>query len=226
MMPRIIVVEDEPLVRELYVRTLASSGLDAAGAPDAETCRSMLRAAPADLVMLDLGLPGTDGMTFARELRRKGDIGLVIVSRRQAAEDRVEALGLGCDDFLVKPVHLGELCARVQAVLRRRRPRHSLAFGSVLLDSDARTVEAAGVPVDLTRGEFILLEALARAGGRVLGREQLSSAVSRNPEESELRTVDALVRRIRRKLEVHGVEGAISTVPGEGYRIGLPVRDR
>lgn len=222
---RIVVVEDEALVRALYVRTLADAGFSAVGAADAPACRAVLAEAPVDLVMLDLGLPGLDGMSFARELRgQRGDLGLMIVSRRQAPEDRIEALDLGCDDYLVKPVHLGELCARVQAVARRRRPRRRIRFGPVTLDIDARTVQAGEESLHLTRGEFTILALLGEAGGRIVGREQLCGPVSRSAEESDLRTVDALIRRIRRKLEPY-VDDAIVTAPGLGYRLGVPLLD-
>lgn len=91
---RIVIVEDEPLVRTLFLRTLAAAGFDVAGAADAVACRAILRKGPADLVMLDLGLPGVDGLTLARELRSQGDIGLIVVSREHAPEQRVAALGV------------------------------------------------------------------------------------------------------------------------------------
>lgn len=220
---RIIVVEDEPLVRELYVRSLAAAGFDATGVVEASACRIALTEARADLVMLDLGLPGLDGMSFARELhQQRPDLGLLIVSRRASAEVRIEALELGCDDYLVKPVHLGELCARAHAVARRRAPRRRLRFGPVTLDIDARTVLVATEPVHLTRGEFTILALLAEADGRIVTRERLSEAVSRGDGESDLRSVDALVRRIRRKLEPF-VDDVVATAPGLGYRMGLPI---
>lgn len=225
MSARIIVVEDEPLIRELYVRTLETAGFDVVGAADAAACSAVLRQAAADLVMLDLGLPGLDGMSFARELRRTSDVGVIVVSRRHLPEDRIAALELGCDDYLVKPVHLGELCARVQAVLRRRVTKRRMRFGTIVLDLDARSVELDGHAVDLTRGEFTILEILAKAGGNIVGRERLSGSVSRSPAEVDLRTVDSLVRRIRRKLESRSAANVIVTVSGLGYRLGVPIED-
>ena len=229
MTVRVIVVEDEPLVRALFERTLAQAGFAVSGAGDACTCRALLRdGPPVDLVTLDLGLPDLDGLQFARELRAAGDVGLMVISREQTPESRVAALDLGCDDYMVKPVHLGELCARAQAVIRRRRApqRRRVGFGGLVLDAAARTVEARGGQcIALTRGEFSILALLAAAEGRVVGREQLLAPVSRNAEEADLRTVDALIRRIRRKLEAHARGDIIVTAPGIGYRLGVPIED-
>lgn len=220
-----MVVEDEPLVRELYLRTLSDAGFAVAGACDAAACRSIMKTQPVHLILLDLGLPGLDGMSFARELRAADrELGLLIVSRRDRAEDRVEALELGCDDYLVKPAHLGELSARAVALARRRAMRARLRFGPVLLDLDARTVEVAGQFVRLSRGEFTLLALLGEAGGRIVARGRLAEAVSRSGDDGDLRTVDALVRRIRRKLEP-SVDNPIETAPGFGYRLGYPVEN-
>lgn len=223
MTARIIVVEDETLLRDLYVGTFAAAGYEAAGAGDAAACRTLLTSQRPDLIVLDLGLPDLDGLKLAAELRRLGDTGLMVVSRRQAPEDRIAALELGCDDFLVKPVHLGELVARAQAILRRRPSRRRLRFAGLTLDQDARTLTAGDEPVELTRGEFTVLAMLAHAQGAVVDREALCGPVSRNAEESDLRTVDALVRRIRRKVEAVTDVAVIATAPGLGYRLAVPV---
>lgn len=219
----IIVVEDEALLRELYTGTLAAAGHRVRGAGDAASCRELLRTTCPDLIVLDLGLPDLDGLELAAELRAVGDAGLMVVSRRQTPEDRIAALELGCDDFLVKPVHLGELAARAQAILRRRAGRSVLRFGGLTLDQAARTLSADGRPIDLTRGEFTMIALLARARGAVVDRETLCGPVSRNAEESDLRTVDALIRRIRRKLEQVTDATIIATVPGVGYRLAVTV---
>ncbi len=225
MSARVIVVEDEAMTRELYVRTLRGAGHEVEGAGDAAACRALLAQRPADLIMLDLGLPGEDGLSLARELRRTESLGLIVVSRRHTPEDRVGALELGCDDYLVKPVHLGEFCARAAAVIRRRGRRLRLRFGAALLDLQARTLEVDGRAIPLTRGEFSVLQLLASAGGAVMARETLLEPVSRSPEDSDPRTVDALVRRIRRKLEPHISGEVIVTAPGLGYRLGLAVHE-
>lgn len=219
---RVIVIEDEPALRELYARTLKQAGYEVRSAAGAEACRSLLRDETADLLLLDIGLPGVDGLTFAREFADVPDIGLVIVSRRDAPADRIAALELGCDDYLTKPVHLGELVARVMAVLRRRAPRRKLGLGPFRIDMEAHAISTAAGEIPLTRGEFAILALLVAAKGKVVAREALFERVSRRPDEGDLRTVDILVSRIRRK--VAGIEGGdrlIVTAPGFGYRTGL-----
>jgi two-component system torCAD operon response regulator TorR len=219
---RLIVVEDEPPLRDLYVRTLEQAGYDVRGAGGAEVCRRLLREEGADCLLLDIGLPELDGLSFAREFSDVPDMGLIIVSRRDTAEDRIAALELGCDDYLTKPVHLGELCARVLAVLRRRSPRRKLALGPFKVDTEAHALASDGGEIPLTRGEFAILGLLIAAGGKVVAREALFERISRRPDEGDLRTVDILVSRIRRKVrDVAGGERLIVTAPGFGYRTGL-----
>lgn len=216
-------------MRELYARALSQAGYDVRTAEDAETCRALLRQAAADMLLLDIGLPGLDGLSFAAEFTEIRDMGLIIVSRRDSHLDRIAALELGCDDYLTKPVHLGELAARVQAVLRRRAPRRQLALGPFRLDLEAYALSAGGAEIPLTRGEFAILALLVAAGGKVVTREALFDRVSRRPEEGDLRTIDALISRIRRKVDaVPGAEGAerlIVTAPGFGYRVGLDIME-
>lgn len=220
---RVIVVEDDPLVRALFARTLRGDGFAVEEAGDAAECRRCLDTRPADLVILDLGLPDEHGLTLARELRDAGDVGLIVVSRSGEPEQRVAALALGCDDYMVKPAHLGELCARAQAVIRRRAPRQRVRLDVLTLDTAARTLTHGEQPVVLTRGEFTILGLLAGARGSVVTRDDLAAAVSRSADEVDPRTVDALVRRIRRKLEPVTEREIVATVRGLGYRIGVPI---
>lgn len=220
----VLVVEDDDLLRDIYGKALCEAGYSVRTAADAFAAQALLDEAPADLLLLDVGLPGLDGLSFARQLRRTGDMGLVIASQRDSADDRIAALELGCDDYMVKPLHLGELAARVQAVLRRRSPRRRLALGPLTLDLDANAAIAGGRELDFTRGEFCVLTLLAAADGKIVTRETLCRRVSRNPGDGDLRTVDALVSRIRKKLDgVPGAERLIATAPGFGYRLGVPV---
>lgn len=219
---RLIVVEDEAPLRELYARALEQAGYQVRTAGGAAACRRLLREEPADCLLLDIGLPDLDGLSLAREFSDVPDLGLIIVSRRDAAEDRITALELGCDDYITKPVHLGELCARVLAVLRRRSPRRRLALGPFRVDAEAHSLTAEGTEIPLTRGEFAILALLIAADGKVVAREALFERISRKPDEGDLRTVDILVSRIRRKLAgVEGGERLIVTAPGFGYRTGL-----
>lgn len=220
---RVIVVEDDALVRALFSRTLRAEGFDVVEAEDAAACRRHLGEHPAELVVLDLGLPDENGMTLARDLREGGDVGLIVVSRRQEPEQRIMALEIGCDDFMTKPAHLGELCARAHAVIRRRAPRQRVRLDVLTLDTVARTLTFGEQPLGLTRGEFTILGLLVEARGGVVGRDELAAAVSRSAADVDPRTVDALVRRIRRKLEEVTAREIVATVPGVGYRLAVPI---
>jgi len=221
---RIVVVEDEPLTRATLVSFLTRQGHEVRPASCVESCRAALRQARADVVLLDLGLPGEDGLSYARELRETGECGVIIVSERGEMATRVSALNDGADDYLTKPVHLEELAARVGSVARRRAVVDGtrLRLGPVLLDVGRRRVETERGEVALTRGEFDLLHKLAEAGGKIVSREALSDAVARG--EGDLRSVDALVSRLRRKLPTPSEGQLIVTAPGFGYRLGVPVR--
>lgn len=215
-------VEDEPLTRATLVAFLEREGHAVRPASCVAACRAALRDKAADVVLLDIGLPGEDGLSYARELRSAGATGVIIVSERGEIETRIAALDDGADDYLTKPVHLEELAARVRSVARRRAPQGArLSFGPVVLDQAARSAVAAGVPAALTRGEFDLLWALAVAEGKIVSREALSEVVSRG--EGDLRSVDALVSRLRRKLASADEDGLIVTAPGFGYRLRPPV---
>ncbi len=205
---------------------LAEAGFEIAEAAHAAGCRAVLASRPVDVVVLDLGLPDLDGIDLAAELRAQGDIGLVVVTRRSAPGSRIEALDLGADDYLVKPVHFGELAARIRSVMRRRAAptRSKVRLGDWDVDLEARTVCGAGVDAGLTRGEFDILACLIAAGGAIVSREALLAAISRRPEEADLRSVDVLVSRIRRKLQPRGERELVITAPGFGYQIGPTTR--
>jgi DNA-binding response OmpR family regulator len=223
-MVRIVVVEDEPLTRRALELGLSREGFEVEGAADAAACRAILGRRVVDAVVLDLGLPDADGMALAGEIRARGGLGLLVVTRRGEPESRIEALNLGADDYLVKPVHMGELAARVRSVLRRRWPegRHRRRLGAWLVDLDARTAVADDGQAELTRGEFDLLAVLIEAEGRVVSREALVKVISRTPEDADPRSVDVLVSRLRRKLaKGAGPEGVIVTAPGIGYRLAV-----
>jgi DNA-binding response OmpR family regulator len=219
---RVIVVEDEDLVRRAISSALRDEGFAVSQAADAYACRAALQQQGAEAVVLDLGLPGVSGLDLARELRSLSDIALIVVSRRSEPEARIEALDLGADDFLVKPVHTGELAARLRSVLRRRSVAHGrrIRLGRWSVDLDARDARAGEASAGLTRGEFEILARLIEARGKIVSRDELLRAISRNPAESDVRSVDALVSRLRRKLG-DGPEGPtlIVTAPGFGYRL-------
>jgi DNA-binding response OmpR family regulator len=225
-MIRVAIVEDESITRRSIALALRAEGFEVFEAADAFAARSLLRSQEVDVVLLDLGLPGLDGLEFAAQLRgADSDAGLIVVTRRAAPEARIEALDLGADDYLVKPVHFGELAARVRSVARRRRPRNGTRkrVGRWTVDPEARTVTDGTESAPLTRGEFDILQRLIEAGTKIVSREDLLSVMSRKPDESDLRSVDALVSRLRRKLE--GEDKLIVTAPGFGYRLSAAVED-
>jgi two-component system torCAD operon response regulator TorR len=225
---RVVVVEDEVLTRRAIALALRQEGFSVSEAADAVTCRAVLETVRADVIILDLGLPGVDGLTLARELRAAGDAGLIVATREASHEARIQALDTGADDYLVKPIHYGELAARIRSVMRRRGllqdGRKRLAGWTV--DLKARTVMAAGpageLDAGLTRGEFDVLARLIEADGKIVGRELLVQGVSRKPEDADLRSVDVLVSRLRRKLAGAADELLIATAPGFGYRLTRP----
>jgi DNA-binding response OmpR family regulator len=219
---RIVVVEDERLTRAAMVDALRQAGFEVRAAADACACRAALNAEPADLIVLDLGLPGQDGLSYARELRAAGDVAVLVVTARPAADVEISVLDEGADGFLMKPVEPQALAAHVRALLRRRRQAYAarLHFGAWVLDLERRLLlSETGEVEPLTRGEFNLLALLAQAEGRIVSRELLSEAVNRGDRtdaQRDVRSVDALVSRLRRKL---GSADLIGTATGFGYRL-------
>ncbi|HEX2593217.1 MAG TPA: response regulator transcription factor [Rhizomicrobium sp.] len=227
-MIRVAIVEDEGITRRTIALALRNEGFEVFEAADVFAARSLFRSQPVDVMLLDLGLPGHDGMQFAAEFRQQYDAGLIVVTRRSAPEARIEALDLGADDYVLKPVHFGELAARVRSVLRRRQPLRlqRKSVGGWTVDFSARTATRDGEKASLTKGEFDMLSRLMEAGTKIVSREDLLSVVSRRPQESDLRSVDALISRIRRKLEdTDGDARLIVTAPGFGYRLSVAPQD-
>ena len=224
---RVLVVEDEPLTRRALSLALAAADLVVAEAPDAAACRAILREQSIDVVVLDLGLPDEDGIALAADLRRQGGVGLIVVTRRASPDSRIEALDVGADDYLVKPVHFGELAARIRSVMRRRKApaRQTLRIGRWIVDLDARSVLDGAATAGLTRGEFDILARLIAADGGIVSREDLLTTISRRPHDADLRSVDVLVSRIRRKLGPTGENDPILTVPGFGYQLNSVSRE-
>ena len=224
---RVLVVEDEPLTRRALTLALAAAGFEVAEAGDAAACRAILRERPTDVVVLDLGLPDQDGIDLAADMRKQGDVGLIVVTRRASPDSRIEALDVGADDYLVKPVHFGELAARIRSVMRRRKApgRQTLRIGRWIVDLDARSVLDGAATAGLTRGEFDILARLIAANGGIVSREELLTTISRRPHDADLRSVDVLVSRIRRKLSRACDNDPITTAPGFGYQLNALSRE-
>jgi DNA-binding response OmpR family regulator len=220
---RVLVVDDEPKIVEVVGDYLRSAGFSVITAADGEGAIALARARSPDLVLLDLGLPGLDGLDVARDLRRASPVPIIMLTARGAETDRVLGLELGADDYLVKPFSPRELLARVRAVLRRaeglQTERERFMVGNVAVDTSRREVAVDDRAVDLTATEFDLLVELARHPGRVLTRAQLLDAIQGVMVESYERTVDAHIKNIRRKLEPDPHRPRyVLTVHGVGYR--------
>ncbi len=222
-MKTVLVVEDEPKIAELARDYLEHAGFAVLTASDGNTAVETARNESPDLMILDLGLPGMDGLDVTREIRRNSDLPIVMLTARDDELDKLLGLELGADDYLTKPFSPRELVARVKAVLRRAErpvtPTDIVRAGEVTLDVARMRVDAAGRAVDLTPTEFQLLEALARQPGRIFTRSQLLDAIHGVAFESYERAIDTHVKNLRRKLEPDPRSPRyVLTVYGVGYR--------
>lgn len=223
-MKLILVVEDDAKIARLVRDYLQHAGFQVLVAGDGDAALANARRSRPDLVVLDLGLPGRDGLDVARTLRRTSEVPIVMLTARGDETDRVVGLELGADDYVVKPFGPKELVARVRAVLRRTETARAggpevLRVADVEVDLARMRVSVGGRPVELTPTEFQLLAALAREPGRVFTRAQLLDAVHGVAFESYERAVDAHVKNIRKKLEpAPGRPRYLLTVHGVGYR--------
>jgi DNA-binding response OmpR family regulator len=217
-MPTVLVVDDEPLVRDVVARYLRRDGYDTVEAGDGDTARALIEDDPPELVVLDLMLPGTDGLALCRWIRARGDLPVIMLTARGEEADRIVGLDLGADDYVTKPFSPRELVARVRTVLRRATPAETLperlAHGELELDAAAREVRRDGARLRLTAKEFDLLWFLAAHPGRVFSREQLMRRVWGYEAAVDTGTVTVHVRRLRTKVG----EDRLETVWGVGYR--------
>ncbi|MBF8290981.1 MAG: Response regulator transcription factor [Chloroflexi bacterium] len=230
-MPTILVVDDEPKIVDLARDYLVHAGFMVVTAGDGMTALDLVAERAPDLVVLDLGLPGIDGLEVTRRLRHRGNVPIVMLTARDEELDKVLGLELGADDYLTKPFSPRELVARVRSVLRRAEPRPTASAGDdpgrdgllkaadVVIDEGRMRVEVGGRAVELTPTEFQLLVALARRPGQIRTRSQLLDAVHGVAFESYERAIDTHVKNLRRKLEPEPrVPRYILTVHGVGYR--------
>ena len=220
----ILVVDDEPRIVELARDYLEHAGFRVITAADGPTALASARRDRPDLVVLDLGLPGLDGLDVTRELRRDGSIPIVMVTARDDELDKLLGLELGADDYLTKPFSPRELVARVKAVLRRTDrptdPSDVMRVGELQLDVPRMRTELAGRSIDLTPTEFTLLATLARQPGRIFTRSQLLDALHGVAFESYERAIDSHIKNLRRKLEPDPRQPRyVLTVYGVGYRL-------
>ncbi len=223
-MARILVVDDEQIVREVVVRYLERDGHSTLEAPDGAEARELLKRESPDLVVLDVMLPGTDGLELCRWIRGRSDLPVILLTARGEESDRIVGLELGADDYVTKPFSPRELAVRVRTVLRRSRPGEPsderLTFGDIEIDAGTRDVRRAGRALRLTAKEFDLLWFLARHPSRVFSRDQLMSSVWGYEAAFDTGTVTVHIRRLREKIE-HDPSNPrhLQTVWGVGYRL-------
>lgn len=213
----LLLVEDDNLIGSGLVRALEREGHAVTWLRDGGRARAIVAERSFDLIVLDLGLPLVDGIELLNQWRRRGVATPVLVlTARDTTEDKIRGLDEGADDFLTKPFDLGELLARLRALVRRHAEEPVIRHGELHLDSERMTAHRGGEALDLSRREFILLRTLLSRPGRVYSRAQLEAALYDDGREVSSNAVEVHVHNLRRKLE----PGLIKTVRGVGYRIG------
>ena len=216
-------VEDDASIRDIEVYTLRSTGFEAEGLPDGEALFAALSARLPELIVLDVMLPGEDGVEILKRLRRgaqTAEIPVIMATARGAEYDKISSLDLGADDYLVKPFGMMEMVSRIRAVLRRSAragQQHILQLGGLTMNQDEHTVAVDGERVTLTLKEFEMLRAFLQHPGMAFTRDQLLNDVWGTDYDGETRTVDVHVRTLRQKLGRCGAQ--IVTVRGVGYRL-------
>jgi DNA-binding response OmpR family regulator len=220
----VLVVDDEPIVRDVVVRYLEHDGFETLTAADGDAARALIEEREPALVVLDVMLPGTDGLSLCRWIRERSSMPVILLTARGEEADRIVGLDLGADDYVTKPFSPRELSARVRAVLRRGAPDHAaratVTFGDVELDGSSREVSKGGAIVPVTAREFDLLWFLASHPRQVFSRDQLMDRVWGYTTAVETGTVTVHVRRLREKIETDPTAPLhLMTVWGIGYRL-------
>ena len=218
---RILVVDDEPAVRDAVQRALRLENYDVQSAWDGSDALKLLALSSPDLVILDVLMPGVDGLEVCRRLRTAGDATpILMLTARDSVANRVEGLDAGADDYLVKPFALDELLARVRALLRRSAPeggQQLLRFSDITLDEVSREVRRGTRPIELTRTEFLLLELFLNNPRRVLTREIILDRVWGFDFGPESNSLEVYIGYLRKKMEAGGEPRLIHTIRGVGY---------
>jgi DNA-binding response OmpR family regulator len=223
VMTTVLVVDDEPIVRDVVVRYLKREGFDTLEAGDGDTARELIERSPPELVVLDLMLPGTDGLALCRWIRSHGELPVIMLTARGEEADRIVGLELGADDYVTKPFSPRELAARVRTVLRRSSrsagSAERLSFGRLVIDAGTREVRVDDRLLRLTAKEFDLLFFLASNQRHVFSREQLMARVWGYEAALDTGTVTVHIRRLRAKIELDAAKPRhLETVWGVGYR--------
>ena len=225
---RLLVVEDEPNIRELLATSLRFAGFEVEVASTGAEAIAAARRAHPDLCVLDVMLPDMDGFTVTRRLRESGrPLPIVFVTARDSVEDKVKGLTVGGDDYVTKPFSLEEVVARIRAVLRRTRPMEdegnsTLTFADLVLDEDSHEVRRAGKTIEVSPTEFKLLRYLMLNPNRVLSKAQILDHVWDYDFRGEAGIVESYISYLRRKIDVDGAAPLIHTKRGVGYVLRLP----
>jgi len=216
---RVLVVEDDEEIADVLRRSLRNEGYEVRTSGDGAEALEVAAGFVPDLVVLDLGLPGMDGVEVCRQLRADGDVPILILTARTETEDRVSGLDSGADDYLVKPFERRELLARIRALLRRRPPRGaaSLEVGDLSLNPATHEVKRGEREIELTNREFELLEYLMRNERLVISRERLLDEVWGYDPTAATNTIDVFISNLRRKIEQDGEGRLLHTKRGAGY---------
>jgi len=223
-MQTVLVVDDEPIVRDVVVRYLERDGFRTLTASDGDVARALIEKREPSLVVLDVMLPGTDGLALCRWIRGRSSLPVILLTARGEEADRIVGLELGADDYVTKPFSPRELAARVRSVLRRSNgsslPRETIEFGDIVLDGSSREARRTGTVVQLTAKEFELLWFLASHPRHVFSRDQLMARVWGYESAVDTGTVTVHMRRLREKVEADPSEPRhLHTVWGVGYRL-------
>ena len=220
---KLLLVEDDPALSELLEYRFRKEGFDVRYTPDGDEALLMATEDTPDIVILDWMIEGTSGIEVCRRLRRDkqtAHVPIIMLTAREAEDDRIRGLETGADDYLTKPFSPRELLARVSAVLRRIRPAlagETITVGSITLDPVAHKVTRQGQELELGPTEYRLLKFFMESPGRVFSRGQLLDGVWGTESDIELRTVDVHIRRLRKAIEVEGAEDPVRTVRSAGY---------
>jgi two-component system OmpR family response regulator len=224
---RILVVDDDPHIRDIISFALGKAGMTIETARDGGEALTLFQRCPPDLIVLDIGMPDTDGLAVCREIRKSSDVPILFLSARDDEVDRIVGLEIGGDDYVTKPFSPREIVARVNVILRRAvvaappgRDEAALSHGELTLRPLQHAAEFAGHPVDLTAVEFAILKVFLARGSVVFSRDQImTAAYGANISVSD-RTIDSHVRNIRAKLARVGCDSVIETVHAVGFRLG------
>src|SRR3569832_1529069 len=227
-MPRVLIADDEPNIREVISFALERAGYSTATARNGSEAIQQFRRGPLDLIILDIGMPEMDGLEVCRQIRKTSEVPILFLSARDEEIDRVLGLEIGGDDYVTKPFSPRELVARVNVILRRARPApveeeaddREFAHGKLMLVPASHAASFDGRPRTLTASEFAILKGFLARPQHVLGRDAvMANAYASNIHVSE-RTVDSHIRNVRAKLAAVGCADAIATVHGVGFRLG------